>query len=219
MERLLRAPSQMGLYTRVQSLEYLGSMFRGTLNVPARFTDLQVGVNGTLVGLLLTNVATAAQKLLGERLWRAHTLDCRHACSDSTHGCMQDNRRAYHLSLALPHGQRAGAVGLQAGEMLLREHIFIHLDRPIDKLKSLIAMTGKLFALVADLCGEDNADALSHHEALLPGTLLSKFVSDKLAECLIMVKRQVSLLSCITSAALMQCQLSGLYDACKLNSN
>ena len=45
VERLLRAPSQMGLYTRAQSLEYLGSMFRGTLDVPSRFTDLQVGQN------------------------------------------------------------------------------------------------------------------------------------------------------------------------------
>ena len=43
VERLLRAPSQMGLYTRAQCLEYLGSMFRGTLDVPPRFTDLQVG--------------------------------------------------------------------------------------------------------------------------------------------------------------------------------
>ena len=106
---------------------------------------------------------------------------------------MQDDTRACHLSLFWLHGQGAGAVGLQAGEMLLREHIFIHLDRSVDKLNALIAMTGKLFALVADLCGEDNADALSHHEALLPGTLLSKFVSDKLAECLAIVKRQVSL--------------------------
>lgn len=76
--------------------------------------------------------------------------------------------------------------------MLLREHILIHVERPLDKLNALIAMTGKLFALVADLCGEDNADALSHHEVLLPGTLLSKFVSDKLAECLAIFKRQVS---------------------------
>ena len=78
--------------------------------------------------------------------------------------------------------------------MLLREHVFIHVERPLDKLNALIAMTGKLFALVADLCGEDNADALSHHEVLLPGTLLSKFVSDKLAECLAVFKRQVSCL-------------------------
>ena len=75
--------------------------------------------------------------------------------------------------------------------MLLREYVFIHVERPLEKLNALIAMTGKLFTLVADLCGEDNADALSHHEVLLPGTLLSKFVSDKLAECLAIFKRQV----------------------------
>lgn len=57
----------------------------------------------------------------------------------------------------------------------------------------LLAMTAKLFALVADMCGEDNADALSHHEVLLPGTLLSKFMSDKLSECLHTFKRQVPL--------------------------
>lgn len=68
------------------------------------------------------------------------------------------------------------------------------MERPLDKLNALIAMTGKLFSLVADLCGEDNADALSHHEVLLPGTLLSKFVSDKLAECLAIFKRQVCFL-------------------------
>ena len=42
IERLLRAPSQMGLYTRTQCLEYLGSLFRNTLDTPARLTDLQV---------------------------------------------------------------------------------------------------------------------------------------------------------------------------------
>ena len=42
VERLLCTPSQMGLHTRVQCLEYLGSLFRGTLDVPERFTDLQV---------------------------------------------------------------------------------------------------------------------------------------------------------------------------------
>ena len=83
--------------------------------------------------------------------------------------------------------------------MLLREHVLIHVERPLDKLNALIAMTGKLFALVADLCGEDNADALSHHEVLLPGTLLSKFVSDKLAECLAIFKRQVSCLQRLPS--------------------
>ena len=74
----------------------------------------------------------------------------------------------------------------------MREHIFIHAERPADKLGMLMAMMGKLLALVAGLCGEDNADALSHHEVLLPGALLSKFISNKLAECLAVFERQVS---------------------------
>ena len=91
---------------------------------------------------------------------------------------------------------------LQAGEALLREHVFLHLSRPIDKLNALIAMTAKLFAMVAGLCAEDNADALSSHEVLLPGTLLSKFAGDKLADCLAAFKRQVmAVRTCICSAS------------------
>ena len=84
----------------------------------------------------------------------------------------------------------------------MREHIFIHAERPADKLGMLVAMMGKLLALVAGLCGEDNADALSHHEVLLPAALLSKFVSDKLAECLAVFKRQVSPLNTKSCPAL-----------------
>ncbi|EIE18402.1 beta and beta-prime subunits of DNA dependent RNA-polymerase, partial [Coccomyxa subellipsoidea C-169] len=104
VERLLRAPSQLGLHTRAQCLEYLGSLFRGAIEATAHLTDMQ------------------------------------------------------------------------AGEMLLREHVLIHLSAPADKLGALLAMTAKLFSLAAGLCAEDNADALSSHEALLPGALLSKFM-------------------------------------------
>ena len=82
---------------------------------------------------------------------------------------------------------------VQAGEMLLREYVLIHLSQPADKLQALLSMTAKLFAIAAGLCAEDNADALSSHEALLPGSLLSKFMADKLAECLSIFKRQVRL--------------------------
>lgn len=33
-------------------------------------------------------------------------------------------------------------------------------------------------------CCEDNADALTHHELLMPGQLLAKFVKEKLEDCL-----------------------------------
>ncbi|CAL8465768.1 g5304 [Coccomyxa elongata] len=119
VERLLQAAAQLGLHTRVQCLEYLGSLFRGIIEAPAHLTDLQ------------------------------------------------------------------------AGEMLLREYVLIHLSQPADKLQALLSMTAKLFAVAAGLCTEDNADALSSHETLLPGSLLSKFMADKLAECLSIFKRQV----------------------------
>lgn len=69
--------------------------------------------------------------------------------------------------------------------------MFVHLPRPADKLAALLAMTGKLYALAAGLVAEDNADALSSHEALLPGQLLAKFAADKLAEALAVFRRQV----------------------------
>ncbi|CAL8465829.1 g5365 [Coccomyxa elongata] len=121
-ERLLQAAAQLGLHTPVQCLEYLGSLFRGTIEAAAHLTDLQ------------------------------------------------------------------------AGEMLLRVYVLIHLSQPADKLQALLSMTANLFALAAGLCPEDNADALSSHEALLPGSLLSKFMAEKLAECLTIFKRQVEYL-------------------------
>jgi hypothetical protein len=56
-------------------------------------------------------------------------------------------------------------------------------------------MAGKLYALALGLIAEDNADALSSHEALLPGSLLAKFVADKLGEALAVFKRQVGLVA------------------------
>lgn len=52
-------------------------------------------------------------------------------------------------------------------------------------------MLHKLYALVNGQCCEDNPDALTHHEILLPGHLLMKFAKDKLEECLLGFKEQV----------------------------
>lgn len=115
-ELLLRQASRYGLHTRVQCLEYLGSIFRVTLDVPARKTDLQVG------------------------------------------------------------------------EYLLRNFLFIHLDKPADKLQLGIHMLLKLYALANGVCGEDNPDALTHHEVLLPGHLMLKFLREQLEVCLDIMK-------------------------------
>lgn len=37
-------------------------------------------------------------------------------------------------------------------------------------------------------CCEDNPDALTHHELLLPGHLLAKFAKEKLEDCLAAIK-------------------------------
>lgn len=70
------------------------------------------------------------------------------------------------------------------GEELLRKYVFIHLSEPADRLQLMLAMLHKLYALVNGQCCEDNPDALTHHEILLPGHLLLKFFKEKLEDCL-----------------------------------
>ncbi|GLC33155.1 hypothetical protein PLESTB_000364600 [Pleodorina starrii] len=78
------------------------------------------------------------------------------------------------------------ATDFEVGEALLRDYVFIHLDpaRPADKLALLLAMLHKLYALVAGAAADDNPDALTHHEILLPGHLLLKFLKERLEDAL-----------------------------------
>ena len=50
----------------------------------------------------------------------------------------------------------------------MRKFIFIHLERPADKLNLLVAMMHKLYAMVSGQCMDDNPDALIHHEVRQP---------------------------------------------------
>ncbi len=61
-ELLLRQAARYGLHTRAACVEYLGNLFRATLDAPARKTDYQVGwavgwaagrLGGGLVGWLV----------------------------------------------------------------------------------------------------------------------------------------------------------------------
>ncbi|GFR47172.1 hypothetical protein Agub_g8865 [Astrephomene gubernaculifera] len=87
-------------------------------------------------------------------------------------------------------GQPPSASDYQVGQALLREYVFIHLapDRPADKLALLLAMLHKLYALVSGAAVEDNPDALTHHEILLPGHLLLKFLKEKMQDSLEVLK-------------------------------
>lgn len=118
-ELLLRQASRYGLQTRVQCVEYLGSLFRVALDLPERKTDFQVG------------------------------------------------------------------------EHLLHNLLFIHLENMADKLQLAYQMLLKLYALANRQCYEDNPDALTHHEVLLPGHLLLKFMKEQLETCLEALKAQV----------------------------
>jgi DNA-directed RNA polymerase I subunit RPA2 len=68
----------------------------------------------------------------------------------------------------------------ETGEHLLSTLCFIHLDSPSDKAALAIQMFLKLYALANGQCCEDNPDALTHHEVLLPGHLLLKFMKEQL---------------------------------------
>jgi len=54
-ELLLRQAARYGLHTRAACVEYLGNLFRATLDAPARKTDYQVGcwLAGWLAGRLV----------------------------------------------------------------------------------------------------------------------------------------------------------------------
>ena len=65
--------------------------------------------------------------------------------------------------------------------------MLVHADDHATKFECLMHMLRKLYCFVQGGCGEDNADALSNQELLLPGHLLSAFVKEKLDEALELV--------------------------------
>jgi DNA-directed RNA polymerase beta subunit len=75
-------------------------------------------------------------------------------------------------------------VAVQIGERLLEECCFVHLHLLDAKFNLLLNMLHKLYALVNLQCCEDDPDALTHHEILLPGHLLAKFFKEKTEDAL-----------------------------------
>ncbi|KAL3692751.1 hypothetical protein R1sor_006402 [Riccia sorocarpa] len=76
----------------------------------------------------------------------------------------------------------------KVGEKILEDYILVNLDSPRDKFNMIIFMLHKLFALADGLAAPDNADALQHHEILLPGHLLTMFVKERMQEWLYRAK-------------------------------
>lgn len=83
------------------------------------------------------------------------------------------------------------ATDIEVGLQLLDDFVFIHLDHPLDKFNLLLQMLHKLYALANGKCCEDNPDANTFHEILLPGHLLCKFMKEKLEDCLARFAAQV----------------------------
>lgn len=79
----------------------------------------------------------------------------------------------------------------EVGSDLIRDNLFIHLDDGRDKLCLAYQMIAKLYALVNGQCVEDNPDALTHQEVLLPGHLLLKFMREQMETCLESLKNQI----------------------------
>lgn len=94
--------------------------------------------------------------------------------------CVEYLGSLFRVALDLPER----LTDMHAGEELLRNYMFIHLDRQADKLQLAYQMLLKLYALCNHQCCEDNPDALTHHEVLLPGHLLLKFLKEQLETCL-----------------------------------
>lgn len=84
---------------------------------------------------------------------------------------------------------------MQVGEKVIRNFVFVHLETGESKFNLLIQMLHKLYALVNFQCCDDNADALSHHEILLPGQLLAKYFKEKVEDALSEFVQQASLYS------------------------
>ncbi|KAL6767395.1 hypothetical protein ACKKBF_B35095 [Auxenochlorella protothecoides x Auxenochlorella symbiontica] len=94
--------------------------------------------------------------------------------------CLEYLGGLFRVALSVP----ARKTDYQVGELLLRENLFIHVEHPADKLQLGLQMLLKLYALANRQCCEDNPDAPTHHELLLPGHLLLKFMKDQLENCL-----------------------------------
>lgn len=80
---------------------------------------------------------------------------------------------------------------IQAGIVLIKRYIFIHVDSFGAKLDCLIHMIRKLFYFVQGKCVNDNADALMNHDILLPGHLINIILKEKLEEALLTVKNLI----------------------------
>jgi DNA-directed RNA polymerase I subunit RPA2 len=161
VEVALRTCGQIGCISNVDVIEYVGNHFR--LILP----NIQDHLTNEEVKLSFDEIPCDA------------LIDVTFLC-----GCVWGTHAASSHT-------KAGFVRLQIGEKVLKDFVFTHLQSPESKFELLVQMLLKLYALVNFQCCEDNADALSHHEILLPGQLLAKFFKERVEEGLSEFAQQV----------------------------
>ena len=72
----------------------------------------------------------------------------------------------------------------EAGEFLIRQYVLVHLQTNEDKYNLMVFMLQKLYAFVQGKVREDNADAMTNQEILLPGHIFSVLFKDRLQDYL-----------------------------------
>jgi DNA-directed RNA polymerase I subunit RPA2 len=78
------------------------------------------------------------------------------------------------------------------GARLVRDRLFVHLSNPDDKLAYGLALVRRLLAAASGVAGEDDADAATAHEILLPGAVLACLSRDRLGEGLAALAATIS---------------------------
>mmetsp|Transcript_21701 Transcript_21701/g.71780 ORF Transcript_21701/g.71780 Transcript_21701/m.71780 type:complete len:941 (-) Transcript_21701:824-3646(-) len=85
-----------------------------------------------------------------------------------------------------PRGSHCAEFGL----FFLKRFVLVHVDDFTCKHDLLLLMARKLYSFAHNKCCEDNVDAVAHQELLLPGHLLSSYITEKLEESLVRVASQ-----------------------------
>lgn len=101
--------------------------------------------------------------------------------------CLEYLGSMFRVALDVPQSKS----DYDTGEYLLRTLCFVHLESGVDKAGLAMQMILKLYALANSQCCEDNPDAPTHHEVLLPGHLLLKFLKEQLEVSLDGFKSQI----------------------------
>lgn len=93
-------------------------------------------------------------------------------------------------------GEPASLSDVDVGRALLRRYVLVHLSHRgarsgDDKYMVLLLMLRKLYAFAAGRCSEDNVDALSHHELLLPGHIYLMLLKERIDDYLLGISRVI----------------------------